>query len=125
MGDCPFLAMTPMTWKGMFLMRTIWPTGLVVWNSLGTSDWPMTQTRVAPVMSRSGEVLGGVFFGHPKVGDFGERDVLQAVLAGRAAVAGGDEHLLHLRALSELPGQRVLAAARSDDEDLHSSDSKW
>ena len=32
------------------------------------------------------------------------------------AVAGGDEHLLNFRALRQLPGERVLAAAVADDQ---------
>ena len=54
-----------------------------------------------------------------QVGDLGEGDVLHAVLGRGAAVAGRDEHLLHARALRELPRQRVLAPAGADDEEFH------
>src|SRR6266508_4190976 len=27
MGDCPFFAITPITWNGIDLIRTVWPTG--------------------------------------------------------------------------------------------------
>ena len=39
----------------------------------------------APVLSRNGEVLGGLFFGHPKPGVFTER--AERILAGIAAQA--------------------------------------
>ncbi len=41
-----------------------------------------------PVVSRSGEVLGGLFFGHPEPGVFGEREEgIATALATQAAVA--------------------------------------
>ena len=49
----PLRSSTPMTRNGMFLMRIVWSSGLVVWNSLATSVWPMTQTLAAEVTSRS------------------------------------------------------------------------
>src|SRR5207248_579861 len=49
----------------------------------------------------------------------GDRRILDAALGGGAAVARRYEHLLHARALRELPGERMLAAARADHEDFH------
>jgi len=46
---------------------------------------PVRSYLAAPVISRSGEVLGGLFFGHPDTGVFDER--AQAILAGIAAQA--------------------------------------
>src|SRR6185369_3798039 len=49
---------------------------------------PVVSYLAAPVVSRSGEVLGGLFFGHPEPGVFSERDeVVVAGLASQAAVA--------------------------------------
>ncbi len=49
---------------------------------------PVTSYLAAPVVSRSGEVLGGLFFGHPEPNVFTERDeVVVAGLAAQAAVA--------------------------------------
>jgi signal transduction histidine kinase/DNA-binding response OmpR family regulator len=46
---------------------------------------PVRSYLAAPVVSRSGEVLGGLFFGHPEPGKFTERS--EQLLAGIAAQA--------------------------------------
>jgi len=46
---------------------------------------PVRSYLAAPVVSRTGEVLGGLFFGHPEAGVFGER--AERILAGIAAQA--------------------------------------
>lgn len=49
---------------------------------------PVRSYLAVPVVSRSGDVLGGLFFGHSEVGVFGPREErLVAGLAGQAAVA--------------------------------------
>lgn len=49
---------------------------------------PVTSYLAVPVISRSGEVLGGLFFGHPDPGVFSERDELMVTgLAAQSAVA--------------------------------------
>ena len=49
---------------------------------------PVTSYLAVPVVSRSGEVLGGLFFGHPKAGVFTERhERIIEGLAAQAAVA--------------------------------------
>ena len=49
---------------------------------------PVTSYLAVPVVSRSGEVLGGLFFGHEAEGVFGEREERLVVgLAAQAAVA--------------------------------------
>ena len=49
---------------------------------------PVTSYLAVPVISRSGEVLGGLFFGHPDEAVFAERDArLVEGLAAQAAVA--------------------------------------
>ena len=50
---------------------------------------PVRSYLAAPVISRSGEVLGGLFFGHPQPGIFTERS--ERLIAGIAG-AGGDGH---------------------------------
>src|SRR5205809_875765 len=54
-----------------------------------------------------------------QLGRGGKRHVLDAHLGRGAAVAGRDEHLLHARALRKLPGERMLASAAADHEQLH------
>ena len=49
---------------------------------------PVRSYLAVPVVSRSGEVIGGLFFGHPEVGVFDERSEQLAVgIAAHAAVA--------------------------------------
>lgn len=49
---------------------------------------PVTSYLAVPVISRSGEVLGGLFFGHPESGVFSERhERIVTGLAGQAAIA--------------------------------------
>lgn len=49
---------------------------------------PVASYLAVPVVSRSGEALGGLFFGHPEPGVFGEREEELVVgLAAQAAVA--------------------------------------
>lgn len=49
---------------------------------------PVASYLAVPVVSRSGEVLGGLFFGHPEPGIFGEREERLALgLAAQAAIA--------------------------------------
>ncbi len=49
---------------------------------------PVRSYLAVPVMSRSGEVLGGLFFGHPEKSMFGERAERVALgIASQAAVA--------------------------------------
>jgi hypothetical protein len=51
----------------------------------------------------------------------GNPDILQSIFGRRAAIARCYIHLLHLRALRQLPGHRVLAPAGSDDKEFHVS----
>ncbi len=49
---------------------------------------PVASYLAVPVVSRSGEAIGGLFFGHPEPGVFGEREERLAVgLAAQAAIA--------------------------------------
>ena len=56
-----------------------------------------------------------------QIGDRRDGDIVEAVLRRGAAVTRRDEYLLHARALRQLPGHRVLAAAAADDEEFHFS----
>src|SRR3712207_5301822 len=46
---------------------------------------PVRSYLAVPVVARSGEVIGGLFFGHPEVGVFSERT--ERIIAGIAAQA--------------------------------------
>ena len=53
-----------------------------------TDHLPVTSYLVVPVVSRSGDVLGGLFFGHPEAGIFSERsERIVLGLAAQAAIA--------------------------------------
>jgi PAS domain S-box-containing protein len=87
---------------------------------------PVRSYLAVPVLSRSGEVHGGLFFGHADVGMFTERDERMLVaVAAQAAVAVDNAHLHaattaaeeKYRALAESSPQLVWTAnARGDLE---------
>ena len=65
---------------------------------------PVTSYLAVPVISRSGEVLGGLFFGHREAGVFTERhERIVEGLAAQAAIAMDNARLFHnsQRALKE------------------------
>jgi PAS domain S-box-containing protein len=67
---------------------------------------PVRSYLAVPVMSRSGEVIGGLFFGHPELGVFTEREEkLVAGLAAQVSVAMDNARLF----------QRAQAAITSRD----------
>jgi PAS domain S-box-containing protein len=68
---------------------------------------PVTSYLAVPVISRSGEVLGGLFFGHPEAGVFSERAArIIEGLAAQSAVA-----LDNARLLEAAERERAKAAA--------------
>ena len=73
---------------------------------------PVRSYLAVPVVSRSGEVLGGLFFGHPQPKVFTERaERIVAALASQAAVAIDNARLYQA-------GQRELAARRQAESQL-------
>jgi PAS domain S-box-containing protein len=72
---------------------------------------PVRSYLAVPVRSRSGEVLGGLFFGHPQPGVFGARaEKLMTGLAGQASIAIDNARLFEA-AQKEL-AQRTAAEER-------------
>lgn len=58
------------------------------YNGMPPGHLPVRSYLAVPVISRSGEVLGGLFFGHSEPGVFAEQDERLAVgIAGQAAIA--------------------------------------
>ena len=57
----------------------------------------------------------------PQFGDIGQRQIVQAVGAGGAAIARSHMHHLDLGRLRQLPGQGVFTATAANDENLHSA----
>ncbi|HYE66373.1 MAG TPA: ATP-binding protein, partial [Pyrinomonadaceae bacterium] len=79
---------------------------------------PVTSYLSVPVISRSGEVLGGLFFGHPEAGVFKERDERLAVgLAAQAAIAMDNARLFEAaqraRAQAEAAERRATLLAEA------------
>jgi signal transduction histidine kinase/CheY-like chemotaxis protein len=81
---------------------------------------PVRSYLAAPVVSRSGEVLGGLFFGHERVGVFDERDEQLLVgIAAQAAIAIDNARLFESATHANAQKDALLArerAARSDAE---------
>lgn len=77
---------------------------------------PARSYLAAPVRSRSGELLGGLFFGHPDAGVFRDRDErLIAGLAAHAAIALDNAHLYRE---AQEARRAAEAASRVKDEFL-------
>jgi PAS domain S-box-containing protein len=77
---------------------------------------PVTSYLAVPVISRSGEVLGGLFFGHPKEGVFLERhERLVEGLAAQAAIALDNAQLYEM---SQQERAKAEEANRMKDEFL-------
>ena len=58
------------------------------YHGMPAGHLPVVSYLAVPVKSRTGEVLGGLFFGHPDEGVFGEtEEKIAEALAGHAAVA--------------------------------------
>ena len=69
---------------------------------------PVRSYLAVPVVSRSGEVLGGLFFGHPETGVFTERDeLIVGGIAAQAAIA--------------IDNARLYRASRQAQESLRGS----
>ncbi|MDO9714041.1 ATP-binding protein [Paracraurococcus lichenis] len=79
---------------------------------------PVRSYLAVPVTSRSGEVLGGLFFGHPRPGVFLERsERLVAGIAAQAAIAIDNARLYQA-------AQREIAARGSVEEALRQSETR-
>ncbi len=77
---------------------------------------PVRSYLAVPVVSRSGEVIGGLFFGHAEVGRFQERDEAIALgVAAQAAVAV-DNARLYEAAQREITERRAIEAALRQSE---------
>ena len=78
---------------------------------------PVRSYLAAPVISRSGEVLGGLFFGHPEPGIFSDRaERLVVGIAAQAAIAI-DNARLYQAAQSEIAARKRTESALRASED--------
>ncbi|MBS0538523.1 MAG: response regulator, partial [Proteobacteria bacterium] len=77
---------------------------------------PVVSYLAVPVMSRTGEVLGGLFFGHPEAGVFDERaERIVSAIAHQAAIAI-DKARLYRSAQTELQRRRETEQALLQSE---------
>jgi PAS domain S-box-containing protein len=71
---------------------------------------PVTSYLAVPVVSRSGDVLGGLFFGHPERDVFTERDeIVVAGLASQAAVAMDNARLYETAKRARAEAEKAAA----------------
>lgn len=79
---------------------------------------PVRSYLAVPVTSRSGEVIGGLFFGHPKPAVFGEEtERLMVGIAGQAAVAIDNARLFEaVQRSNQTLEQRVLERTSALEE---------
>jgi PAS domain S-box-containing protein len=78
---------------------------------------PLRSYLAAPVLSRSGEVLGGLFFGHPDPGVFTvQAERLLQGIAAQAAIAV-DNARLHQAAQAEIAERKRTEAALRESEE--------
>lgn len=84
---------------------------------------PVRSYLAAPVVSRAGEVLGGLFFGHPEPGVFTERsERLIAGLASQAAIAIDNARLFQAAQQEVAERRRAEARLRESEEALRGAD---
>ena len=77
---------------------------------------PVRSYLAAPVVSRGGEVLGGLFFGHPQPGAFDERaERIVSAIAAQAAIAI-DRTRLYRAAQEEIDRRRRAEEVLRDNE---------
>ncbi|MDB5706158.1 MAG: hypothetical protein JWN66_3274 [Sphingomonas bacterium] len=81
-------------------------------HGMPTGHLPVVSYLAVPVISSSGEVLGGLFFGHDEPGKFGpEAETLVLAIAGQAAVAM-DNARLHKSAQLEIEQRKRAEDAK-------------
>nr|MDQ3805158.1 PAS domain S-box protein [Acidobacteriota bacterium] len=74
---------------------------------------PVVSYLAAPVVSRTGEVLGGLFFGHPEAGVFTERHERIVVgLAAQAAIAMDNARLYEAAQRARAEAERLYREAQ-------------
>ncbi len=77
---------------------------------------PVRSYLAVPVVSRSGEVLGGLFFGHPEVARFSERH--ERIIAGLTAQAAIAMDNARLYKAAQVAREAAETASRTKDEFL-------
>ena len=93
------------------------------YNGMPQGHLPVRSYLAVPVVSRSGEVLGGLFFGHPQPGVFNDRsERLVAGIASQAAIAIDNARLFQAAQQELGERRRAEARLRESEEALRSAD---
>ena len=93
------------------------------YNGMPPGHLPVRSYLAVPVVSRSGEVLGGLFFGHPQPGIFTERsERLVCGIASQAAIAIDNARLFHAAQQEITERRRAEAKLRESEEALRDAD---
>ncbi len=92
-------------------------------NGMPKGHLPVRSYLAVPVVSRSGEVLGGLFFGHPQPGVFTERsERLVGGIASQAAIAIDNARLFQAAQQEIAERRRAEAKLRESEEALRDAD---
>jgi signal transduction histidine kinase len=93
------------------------------YNGMPKGHLPVRSYLAAPVVSRSGEVLGGLFFGHPEPGIFTDRSERLVVgIASQAAIAIDNARLFRNAQQEIAERRRAEARLRESEEALLAAD---
>jgi len=83
-------------------------------HGMPTGHLPVRSYLAVPVVARSGEVMGGLFFGHPDIGVFTERSERLAVgIAAQAAIALDNARLYENLSTAAKQREELLEAERA------------
>jgi signal transduction histidine kinase/ActR/RegA family two-component response regulator len=92
-------------------------------NGMPPGHLPVRSYLAAPVVSRSGEVIGALLFGHPQPGVFTERsERLVAGIASQAAIAIDNARLFQAAQAEIAERRRAEARLRESEEALLQAD---
>ncbi len=91
------------------------------YNGMPKGHLPVRSYLATPVMSRNGEVLGGLFFGHSQAGRFTEiHESLIAGVAAQAGIAMDNARLFQQTKWAEIEMRRSNEELRLVNQDLES-----
>ena len=93
------------------------------YNGMPKGHLPVRSYLAVPVVSRAGEVIGGLFFGHPDPGIFTDRsERLVAGIASQAAIAIDNARLFQAAQQEIAERRRAEAKLRESEEALRDAD---
>jgi PAS domain S-box-containing protein len=86
------------------------------YHGIAAGHLPIASYLAVPVVSRSGEVYGGLFFGHPEPGRFSERDArIVEGIAAQASIALDNARLYELAQKAAKENERLFRQAEESN----------